>query len=211
MNEITPETRALLLDAARWRLLGLLFERPRDGWSDAIHALANDADDEPLQHVVRLADEQASESLYLAVIGQGGEASPREVAYRGFADPGQILAELAAFYDAFAYEPVAEDPPDHVAIETGFVGYLTLKQAFARAAGDAEAEAIAAEAATEFRREHLALIAAALEEKIIAFGDTYIAVAAHLLKQRVGFAPPVPIVQTADEEGDFGCGVSCPA
>jgi len=45
----------------------------------------------------------AVEGHYLALLGPGGPASPREAAYVGLGDPGRTLAELRAFYDAFAY------------------------------------------------------------------------------------------------------------
>lgn len=55
------------------------------------------------------------------MLGPGGLASPREVAYRGMGDPGQILSDILAFHEAFAFRPEAEEPPDHVAVEAGFL------------------------------------------------------------------------------------------
>jgi hypothetical protein len=125
-----------LAEAARWRLIGLLLERPRPGWHAEQRALAASAD--PVLAAISQDAERAEEGSYLRVFGPGGSASPREVAHRGWADPGRILSEVAAFYDAFAYRPGTEDPLDHVAVEAGFVGYLRLKQAYARDRGDAE-------------------------------------------------------------------------
>jgi hypothetical protein len=103
--------------------------------------------------------------------------SPREVAQRPASDPGQVLAELRAFYDAFAFHPRSEEPIDHAAFEAGFVGYLRLKQAFARARADGEAERTAAEAADAFLARHLALLAEPLARGLEQADAGYLALA----------------------------------
>ena len=115
MNDPDDTTGKLLLEAARWRLLGLLFERPRDGWRAEVRGLAAEVDDPRLQTATNeIAD--FGEGAYLAVLGPGGSVSPREVGYRPMGDPGKILSGLRTVYEAFGYRPRAEDPPDHVAV-----------------------------------------------------------------------------------------------
>ena len=102
---------AALADAAAWRLIGVLFERPRTGWEDHVAALGHEVKDAMLSQAVIEARRAATElgssaaSAYLSILGPGGTVSPREVAYRNREDPGGILADLSAFHTAFAFRP----------------------------------------------------------------------------------------------------------
>jgi hypothetical protein len=130
--------------------------------------------------------EEAGEGLYLALLGLGGAVSPREVTYRGMEDPGRIIADISAFYDAFAFQPVTEDAPDHLAVQAGFLGYLCLKEAYARARGNDDEAEIVANAAARFRETHLATFAWPVAER---FGKTdvrYLRLAASTLARRSG-------------------------
>lgn len=197
----------VLAEAAEWRLLGLLLERPRREWREEIAALGREVRDEK----VRLAADQAleaGEGEYLALLGPGGVVSPREVTYRSFEDPGWILSALTTVYGAFAFAPRVEDPPDHVAVEVGFVGYLLLKEAFARAAGDDDAAAVTAGARAEFVSGHLSPMVGALAERLASAGDSRVALAVRLVADRV---PPAPAVRSlAPEDVSDPCGM-CPA
>jgi hypothetical protein len=166
--------------AARWRLLGLLLERPRPGWREELARLAAEIDDPALRTVVAVARE-ASEGEYLALLGPGAPLSPREASVLGLGDPGWMLAEIACFYEAFAYVPRAEDPPDHVAVEAGFVGYLELKEAVAWASGDADAARTVAAARTSFVAGHLAPLVRALERRVAVAPESHVALAVDLL------------------------------
>ena len=126
-----------MADALDWRLISLLLERPRSGWLEEAEALAAETRDTQLSNAVQAA-RSATEGTYLSLFAEGGFVSPRETTWRHREDPGQILADIAAFYQAFAFRPRAEDPLDHVAVEAGFIGYLCLKEARAIAHGDAE-------------------------------------------------------------------------
>jgi hypothetical protein len=148
------EAAGQLREAAAWRLQGLLLERPRPGWLEEIEELAREAAD-PRLHEAASAARGATEGLYLAAFGPGGYASPREVAYRTMEDPARLLSELSGWYEAFAYRPRTEDPPDHIAVEAGFVGYLLLKEAMARLAGDDEAAGTTALSRERFSGERL--------------------------------------------------------
>lgn len=193
-----------IAEAARWRLLGLLLERPRAGWHAEVARLAAEVADPGLVTLAGAARE-ASEGAYLRLLGPGGAVSPREVAYRGLEDPGWVLADVARFYEAFAYRPRAEDPPDHVAVEAGFVGYLLLKEELARSAGDGEAARTTGAARAAFLGRHLAALAAPLARALDAAGGGVLAAAAAAL---AASTPPAaaPASGPAPPADCAGCG-----
>lgn len=172
--------RARLQAAASWRLVGLLFERPRRGWAEEITALAREVDDPDLKRAVDAAL-PATEGLYLALLGPGGPISPREVAHRTDRDPGAVVAEVRAFYEAFAYRPGAEDPVDHVAVEAGFAGYLGLKEAFALASDDRRAADLTVAARETFVAEHLSAFTGSFALALESSPAPYLAAAGRAL------------------------------
>lgn len=180
-----PRARDLLSEAAEWRLIGLLFERPHGGWWSQVAALAEDCQDPDLVAAAAAA-RAASEGTFLAVLGPGGPVSPREVGHRETADPGHVLSDLEAFYGAFAYGPATEEPPDHVSVEAGFVGYLRMKEAYALSSGDAEAARVTAEAAARFVESHLQTCAAPIAEGVAGTGVEYLTLAGRALLRRTG-------------------------
>lgn len=184
-----PRIQELLSEAAAFRLLGLLFERPREGWWQEVESLRREVRDAEISAAVEAAQEEASEGLYLALLGPGGIVSPREVSYRGMNDPGQVLSDVRAFYEAFAFGPETEEAPDHIAVEAGFLGYLTLKEAYARARGNEEEAGVAAQAATRFRQEHLSTLAWPLADRLEKTEVRYLSLAARALTLRTGSRP----------------------
>ena len=196
----------LLEEAAAWRLLGLLFERPRGGWWREVGGLRREVSDPGVGAAADAGQGEGDEGTYLAVLGPGGPVSPREVTYRGMEDPGRILADVEAFYAAFAFRPQTEEAPDHLAVEAGFLGYLCLKEAYARARGEAEAAETAAQAATHFREAHLSAFAWPVRDRLEGTGVRYLSLAAAALARRT--APPR---EGAMAPGDLpqGC-TACP-
>lgn len=204
---LTDATRDLLREAAEWRLLALLFERPRPGWHAEVAALAAEVEDELLREAA-LAAADADERIYLRLIGPGGIASPRESAWRGRLDPGQILAALRLCYEAFAFAPAAEDPPDHVAVEAAFVGYLALKTAYAQASGQEPQADLCIAAAAAFREDHLRAMAGPLCERLGTHG--WLGLAAEALLQRTG-PPEEEVAPECDTTDQAACGLGgCP-
>jgi len=213
---MTMETRVhdLLRQAAEWRLIGLLFECPVGTWRDDIAALARDVDDPLLGGAVQHALDEASEGLYHSTFGPGGPAPPREVSYLQAVQLGYLLSELTAFYDAFAYQPVTKESPDHVSVEVGFVGYLLLKQAYALSRGDDEQASVAAEAEVTFRREHLASFVEPLAATLESSGIAYLAEIGRALATRVGPPPTaatpdgarrLPVIQPFEDDDEIAC------
>ena len=158
------DSRELLVLAASWHLASLLLERPRPEWKSEIARLAAEVSDPRLTGCAAQAD-QASEEVYHRLFGPAGAISPREVSYCGFEDPGRLLAQLSAFYHAFSFNPQREESIDHVSVEAGFVGYLFLKEAYARMRNAAASAAIARDARERFLREHLARSARGMLER----------------------------------------------
>lgn len=207
MNE-----KKLLKEAAEWRLIGLLFECPVGEWQTEVKSLAGEISDKRLKKAAAAAVSEGSEGIYHSIFGPGGPAPPREVSYRSWVQPGYLLSELSAYYSAFSYHPETPDPPDHVAIEAGFISYLRLKQAYAALLGDPEHERAASEAAEKFISEHLIQIAHPLAKSLKFSGIDYLALTAKALLERVGKKKAaanreLPVLQNIyEDDGIFECG-----
>lgn len=227
IGSIPRRSRRLLVEAARFRLLGLMLERPRPGWHDEIAALAREIEGDRRGRsdfaAAAGAVAGAREGDYLRLFGPGGIVSPREVSYRPLADPGRLLAELAEIYFRFAYRPKGEDPLDHVAIEAGFAGYLALKEGYALARGDRAAAKTTRGAAHLFLTTHLGGFAVRLARRLEDAGAGHLALAARLLEERIGrridladaersIAGPMIHAPGAGAEASdaIECGGSCP-
>jgi len=196
-----------IAEAAEWRLIGLLLERPRYDWHDEVAALSREVRNVALRDAAAAAG-AATEGDYLRLLGPGGAVSPREVTYQPFADPGQVLASLATVYDAFAFRPRVEEPIDHVAVEVAFVGYLLLKEAFALAGGDSEAAALTAAARRGIVEAHLVTFATTFAERLAPLGPTYLLRCSQLLAARLPACSSVrPLAsRLADSEACGACG-----
>lgn len=193
---VLPQPAVERLRASRdWRLLGLLFERPRGTWWSEVAELALGCDDADLKRAAEAA-RTADEGAYLHVLGPGGAVSPREAGYRKTTDPARLLAEVQAYYHAFAFTPRGEDPPDHVAVEVAFLSWLCLKESYALADGRDEPVAVTADAARAFMSTHVASLAHGLEQRGELLGDGWLALASRALVARVG-----PLQR--DLEGDW--------
>jgi hypothetical protein len=111
------------------------------------------------------------------------------VTYRGGVQFGYLIAELSAFYEAFGYTPQAEEAPDHLAIELGFVSYLKLKHAHALVNGEAGKAEVTGDACAEFLREHIAWQAEPVLKLLDNFAPDYLIEAG---KRILGHAGPAP-------------------
>lgn len=208
-----PDLAEPLAAAAEWRLLALLLSRPRAGWSEELEALAGEVRGEPLREAVRAA-RGAWEGPYHALLGAGGPASPREAAHAGFGDPGRVLADLAAAYQAFGFAPRSEEPDDHLAVECDFVAWLFLKEVHAVVSDRAEAAEVTREARARFLAEHAAVAGRRLVEKLPPGAPRYLVLAAAALAARLPERPPAPAGCPAGDPLEGGCpaaGGACPA
>lgn len=206
--ELDAPARARLHEAAEWRLIGLLFERPHGAWWDEVTRLASEVDDPALRAAAEAARD-ASEGAYLDVLGPGA-LSAREVTHVPAIQTGRQLAEIAAFYEAFAYRPATEEPLDHLSVEAGFFAYLRFKQAYALATDDDEHAQLTGEAAAMFLAEHLAPCAAGVAHALGASDVEHLRLVAQALAARVG--PPRERPRPpADADEPEGCALACGA
>lgn len=201
---------ALMMEAAEWRLLARLFECPDEDWAADLRQLAGEVRDEALRAAADRATGQVpSPGQYHSLFGPGGPAPPREASYRETLELGSLMSELAMYYDAFGYQHSGGEPPDHVAVETAFVAYLKLKEAYAVANADWEHAALTAAASARFRAEHLANVAAPLARVLEGSPLEYLARASSILAFRVGTAPRsrrLPMAPPTESDDDpFAC------
>lgn len=202
----------LLRDAVEWRMISLLFDCPRGDWFRQVDELGRQVTDKKLKKAAKAAGKEASEGLFHSIFGPGGPAPGREVSYRGWVEPGYMLSELSAFYKAFSYHAGSGEVPDHIAVETGFIAYLRLKELYARESGDDESAAITADAASRFTAEHITKYAQKLKKLLAASGLEYLQLAGEVLFERVGpdkdkeIKTFLPVLEDA-EDSLFECGV----
>jgi hypothetical protein len=125
-----------------------------------------------------------------------------------------MLSELSAYYDAFGFKTKTNEVPDHIAVEAGFVGYMRLKELYARECGDDENAELTAEAAASFIDDHLSKYSEKLNSLLSGSGIEYLEIAGNALLTRVGpdkdknklREAAMPIL-AEDEDTMFECGV----
>ncbi len=207
-------TEELLAQAAEWRLISLLFDCPSEEWRRQLAELAAPISDKKLKRAAKAAQKEATEGLFHSIFGPGGPAPGREVSYRGWVQPGYMLSELSSFYDAFSYKPKTNEVPDHVAVETGFIAYLRLKEAFAIESADPESAAITADASQSFIDEHLSKYAEQMCKILSVSGIEYLSLAGEALYKRVGRDKDkgkqrfLPVLDKDVIEDDLECGLA---
>lgn len=194
--------RALLIEAAEFRLLSLLLECPSTEWRSELAALRNDIQDPALIQAAAHAINESTEGLYHSIFGPGGPAPAREVSYVQSMQLGYLISELSAYYDAFGFQPGVTDPPDHIAVELRFLSFLKLKEAYASVCGELEKAAIAREACDRFIQQHLNMLGQPLSESLAASGIPYLQLAGQALVARSGPRPnlPFPIIEDNETE-----------
>lgn len=206
--------RDIIVESAEWRLISLLFDCPTGNWFEQVKSLGKQVSDKRLKRAATAAQKEASEGLFHSIFGPGGPAPGREVSYRGWVQPGYMLSELSTYYDAFSYKPMTNEVPDHVAVETGFIAYLRLKEAFALECFDAENAKITADASTAFIDDHLSKYAEQMSNILANSGIEYLSLAGEALFKRVGVDKDkknqayLPVLETAEEESAFECGLT---
>jgi nitrate reductase assembly molybdenum cofactor insertion protein NarJ len=194
----------VLTEALHWHVLSLLLSRPTPAIKAEVWQLVNELSSSQLAEAARAWCAEATEGAYLHLLGPGGLVPAREGAYRPFADPGWILADIGRHHDAFGFQPAAEEPPDHIAVLVDFVSYLHLKEAYARETNELEAAQVTREARERFVTEHLSPVAARLAERLEACGATEWSIAARLLAAEV--PPPPAAVAPPRHEEVLQCG-----
>ena len=132
---LSSNVNALLAEALEWRLMQLLFQCPSGSWREAVASVAQEVQRSELREAAVAAVQGADEGAYHSIFGPGGPAPAREASYQRTVQLGYLIAEIHAFYEAFGYNRTegadAVYPPDHISVESGFMGFMKLKQAYA--------------------------------------------------------------------------------
>lgn len=194
----------LLSEASQWRLLSLLLSRPTAERKREVRQLIGEQTAPRLGEIARAWCDNADEGSYLHLLGPGGLVPARAVAYRPFADPGWMLADIGRYHQAFGFKPTTEEPADHIAALADFVAYLLLKEAFGRE-GDDELAEITHSSMERFIDEHLVPVAARIADRLEGCGATDWSAAAHLLAEKIPAPPPAADVPDRNDD-DSPCG-----
>lgn len=178
MNEV----EGWLQRSAGWRVASLLFQEPDTARAAELNALAVVVPEPVRAGAQQLAEETALRADdYFRVLGPGGcPASESGYDRAAMANRGALIADVAAFYEAFAYPPrlTSDLAPDHIAVELDFLGFLALKIAFAVHDGGAEQSEVARAAYVEFLEQHPAFWIGELRARLEAGGHASFASAA---------------------------------
>jgi nitrate reductase assembly molybdenum cofactor insertion protein NarJ len=209
---LSPQIITILSQSAEWRLLGLLFEYPEAAWKTRLSALLPALTPAELRAMGEAALRQSTEGLHIALFGPAGSVPVREAAYQGGVQLGYLMAELSAYYSAFGYETQTGEAPDHLSVELGFLSYLHLKRAHALAQNQTEQAALVEEAAGNFTRNHLAVLAQPVLNRLREFGPGYLVDAGLRLLALAGPAPqssfPLGDAAAFDDCESMQCGAS---
>jgi len=146
--------------ASTWRFFSLYFRLPTEETEAELAALAPEVSAElrelaEMRQQLTLAER---EQEFHRVLGAGGiPACASSYDDNALAGRGPMLADIAGFYQAFAYrpEPLPAEVPDHIAVEADFIAFLAVKIAFALHESQEEKALVARQASDKFLTEHV--------------------------------------------------------
>lgn len=191
--------------AAAWRFAARLFQEPGPQRAEELDTLAA-ALAEPLRagaFALASAEEERRE-MYFAVLGPGG-CPATESAYdlAAMANRGPLIAEVSAFYEAFAYPArlTSDVAPDHAIVELDFMGFLAFKIAYALHEDRADDRAVAEAAYIDFRDRHVRFWLQAFRDRLQEIEASPFAAAAEWMCQAV----ETELIQALVNEGKGVC------
>ncbi len=185
----SPELTRHLERAAEWRLMSQIFAYPDEGWAARIRLLFGCLGDERAAALGRAALRESSPGLWMRLFGPAGPVRTRAVAWEGGLQPGYLLAELAAYYDAFGYEPPASGPPDQLAVLLDFAAWMELKLAYACVRDDRESMEVTERSLRTFLARFVAAVAWRVFRQMENEGPEFFAATARLAAERSGPEP----------------------
>jgi TorA maturation chaperone TorD len=146
--------------ASAWRYFSLYFRLPTEQTEAELADLAREAPAElhELAEIRRQCTRAEWEQEFHRVLGAGGiPACASSYDDNALAGRGPMLADIAGFYQAFAYrpEPPPAEVPDHIAVELDFLAFLAVKIAFALHESQEERALVARQASEKFLAEHV--------------------------------------------------------
>lgn len=179
--------RNLLRQSAEFRFFALCFQQPRPSLHDDLVSLGIEIGGAAEALAERAAN---CEREYHYVLGTAGVCSPCESSYVGdrLGGKGPLMADVAGFYRAFAFEHDREagERVDHIAVELSFLSYMKFKEAYARYRGDDPEATLCEEAIAKFEAEHLGCWLEPLREKLTRKApESFCRAAAEGLSERV--------------------------
>ena len=149
-----------LSTAVGWRWTSLLFQPPTAASTSDLRLLVSELPRELRDSASKLADTPIEdwEAEFHRVLGPSGcPASESSYDDNVLAGRGPLLADIAGFYEAFAYRPSSDsrETPDHLTNELGFLSFLALKVAYAMHETRPEEKLVAEDAYRQFMETHL--------------------------------------------------------
>lgn len=198
VTDLEPVLRLWLERAVCWRFAGTLFRPPTAETLAELRVLRPMLPDEARDAAPGVLDEtlDAWEHEFHRVLGPGGlPACESSFDRAALAGRGPLLAAIGGFYQAFAYEPAAQERevPDNIAVELDFLGYLAFKAAFAADARMQEELEVTTQAYDAFLRDHLGFWIEPFVESLLATDSDVYRAAAAWLQARVARPPDNPI------------------
>jgi nitrate reductase assembly molybdenum cofactor insertion protein NarJ len=195
--------------AAGWRLLAQIFSYPCHDWAARNELLLECIADARLAELARKALSESSPELWMRLFGPGGAVRARAVAWEGGLQPGYLLAELAAYYEAFGYEPPEDSAPDELSVLLDFAAWLEVKLAYACVQEDRDSEEITRRALETFLCKFVAPAAWPVFRQLEHTGPEFLVEAAQAAAERSGAEPAarewMPWGGLGDEQPDADC------
>lgn len=174
--------------AAAWRLLAQIFAYPDAGWARRLDLLRECVREARLAELAAAARESRPE-LWMRFFGPAGPIRLRGVHWEGGLQPGYLLAELAAFYEAFGFAVPAGNAPDELSVLLDFAAWLETKLAYACMCQDAEAIEVTAKALETFVPRFVSPVAWRVFRQLEGAGPDFLVEAARLTATRSGPEP----------------------
>lgn len=205
-DTVSPDEAAVaaaLARAAVYRVLADAFAYPTTAGLATLGQRARAASSQLMlgpdvrEALAALAEAAATDAVTLAgeytfLFDRQVRCPPYESAYGAapqLAGKPALLADLAAFYEAFGLAPSGpeSDVEDHIVAECEFMSALALKEAWAQGAGEAEGLEVTRQAGARFLTEHLGCWAPAFADELQAASPLpYYTAAGELLRRWIG-------------------------
>jgi hypothetical protein len=209
-----------------YRFLADAFLYPTENWLCDVPLLEPALDELNLGHyqlcgsAIDLAELQAE---HRRVPGLTGLLIRNRVRPAARISPEPEMADIAGFYRAFGFENggLIRERPDYLSTELEFMHTLTLKEVYAREAGEQEHLEVCVDAQRKFLQDHLAcwlpLFAKRLTQAAVdgVYAELTNLATAFVAADAVGWTPDrnrfaLPEIKATPFNPDFSCG-DCPA
>lgn len=218
-EEIEAALCSLMERAYCYKLVSLalnpeLTEHQLNALNKAIEEVFPDQWPHRLHKLYRLVAKSAKPEVRTRLAAQLGEMKALEPLERLLVPQvtiGTTLADLHGFYSAFSLNHRGPLPSDHLAVEAEFMAHLLLREAYAKASGNQEMEAVVRDAQMKFLRDHLGRCLGflkALEARVSAARPLMKECQAFLEEELAGFGLKPQLLGVRGDVSK-GC-VSCP-